>query len=51
MEALDQMWAKKEAFDMEKEGRKRGEVGFTCSREKEQLLLEEKKGSILFGQD
>lgn len=44
MEALDQMWAKKEAFDMEKERKKEERYNASLALEKERLLLEQKKG-------
>ena len=43
MEALDQMWAKKEAFDMEKERKKEERYMTSHALEKEQLVLEEEK--------
>ena len=43
MEALDQMWAKKEAFDMEKERKKEERYMASHALEKEQLVLEEEK--------
>lgn len=43
MEALDQMWAKKEAFDMEKERKKEERYNASLALEKERLLLEQKK--------
>ena len=43
LEALDQMWAKKEAFDMEKERKKEERYMASHALEKEQLVLEEEK--------
>ena len=43
MEALDKMWAKKEAFDMEKEKKKEERHMASLEVEKRRLALEEKK--------
>ena len=43
MEALDKMWAKKEAFDMEKEKKKEERHMASLELEKRRLALEEKK--------
>ena len=44
MEALDKMWAKNEAFDMEKEKKKEERYMASLALEKERLALEQKKG-------
>ncbi|XP_066330513.1 uncharacterized protein [Miscanthus floridulus] len=43
MEALDKMWAKKEAFDMEREKKKEERFLASLELEKKRLTLEEKK--------
>ena len=43
MEALDKMWAKKEAFDMEKEKKKEERHMASLELEKRRLALEEIK--------
>jgi hypothetical protein len=43
MEALDKMWAKKEAFDQEKEKKKEERFMASLEIEKKRLSLEEKK--------
>jgi hypothetical protein len=43
MEALDKMWAKKEAFDMEKEKKKEERFMASLELEKKRLSLDEKK--------
>ena len=43
MEELDQMWAKKEAFDMEKEKKKEERFMGSLELEKKRLALDEKK--------
>ena len=43
MEALDKMWTKKEAFDMEKEKKKEERHMASLELEKRRMALEEKK--------
>ena len=43
MEALDKMWAKKEAFDMEKEKKKEESFMASLELEKKRLALDEKR--------
>jgi hypothetical protein len=43
MEALDKMWAKKEAFDMEKEKKKEERFLASLELEKKRVSVEEKR--------